>query len=416
MQIISSCRVCQNKSLVRFFDLGKQPPANWLLKNPNEKEEFYPLSLSFCQNCSLVQLNETVDPKKLFSKYVWVTGTAKATREYAEVFCKELITRTPSATGGYVLDVGSNDGTFLQPFLREGFKVLGVDPAENIVKTANDKGIETLCRFFSAQTAQEIVEKYGKAKMVFARNVLPHVANTRDFTDGLSICLADDGILAVEVHYGGKILEELHYDSIYHEHLCYFTLKTLEHLLKDFGLYVFDIMESPISGGSIVVYASKNKEKEKSEKVKAYYALEESKGLNSLQSWQEFAKRSYLHRDKFKTLLKELSDKGELIVGYGASARSSTLLNFCQIDSSIIKYIADQNPLKQGLFTAGSHIPIENPEKIFASDNTNRKLPTVVVILAWNFAKEIMDVLRDKYGYKGKVVMPLPGEPRIEKI
>jgi hypothetical protein len=409
MQTISFCRVCQGKNLISFFDLGEHPPANLLLKSPDEKEDFYPLSLSYCKNCSLVQLNETVEPEKLFSKYVWVTGTAKTTREYSEHFYKELIARSNLSKEGYVLDVGSNDGTFLLPFMRAGFRVLGVDPAENIVEMANKNGIPTLCRFFGAEVAREIVKEYGKASIVFARNVLPHVANTRDFTNGLEICLADDGILAIEVHYGGAILDGLQYDSIYHEHLCYFTLKTLEYLLAGFGLYIFDIGESPISGGSIVVYASKDK-RIQTQSVEKYHKEEESHDINEFKTWKDFASKSYAHREKLKDILQKLSSDGKIIIGYGASARSSTLLNFCGIDGRIIKSIADQNPLKQRFFTAGTHILIESPEAALARN------PDIVVILAWNFAEEIMDVLKNKFGYTGKVVVPLPGEPRVVNV
>lgn len=416
MKTITSCRVCQSqvrpgrsKNIVPFFDLGKHPPANQLLKSPDEKEDFYPLSLSYCQDCSLVQLNETVDPKKLFSEYVWVTGTAKTTKEYSEVFYKELVGRTHNSREGYVLEVGSNDGTFLIPFLRERYKVLGVDPAKNIAQLANKNGIPTLCRFFGTESAKEIVREYGPSNIVFARNVLPHVANTRDFAEGFALCLAEEGVGAVEVHYAGTIVEELHYDSIYHEHLCYFTLKTLERLLNDFGLYVFDIRESPISGGSLVAYVRKRKRKELPS-VEKYRSKEKALKVNELQRWKEFAEKSYAHREKFKAILKKFSENGEIIAGYGASARSSTLLNFCGIDGRIIKSIADGNPLKQGLFTAGGHIPIESPEDMM------RRNPSTIVILAWNFTEEIMEMLREKFSWHGKVVIPLPGEPRVIDI
>ncbi|MDO8742954.1 MAG: methyltransferase domain-containing protein, partial [Candidatus Azambacteria bacterium] len=262
MEIIDSCRVCNSVNIVPFFDLGKQPAANSLLKSPIQKENFYPLSLSWCQDCNLVQLNETINPEELFSEYVWVTATSKTAQEFSEVFCQELINRTNNPKDGYVLEVASNDGTFLVPFIKKGYKVLGIDPAKNIVDMAMAEGVQTKCVFFNREAAEKILEENGPAKIIFARNVLPHVANTRDFVEGLQMCLDMEGTLAIEVHYAKKILDELHYDSIYHEHLCYFTLRTIERLLNDFGLFIFDITLSPISGGSIIVYAKREKIKE----------------------------------------------------------------------------------------------------------------------------------------------------------
>lgn len=406
---INSCRVCNSKNIKPFFDLGKQPPANSLLKNLQDDEKFYSLSLSYCSDCGLVQLNETLDPKDLFSQYVWVTNTSKTAREFSEIFYKELASRTENPKDKYVLEIASNDGTFLLPFKRDGFKVLGVDPAQNIAEMAEAAGIPTKCLFFGIDTAKDILKDEGSAQMIFARNVLPHVANTRDFVEGLALLLAENGTLAIEAHYAKIILDELHYDSIYHEHLCYFTFKTLEKLLNEFGLHVFDIKESPISGGSMVVYAKKTKTTE-FPAVGFYRERENSEKINEFSRWQEFAEKSVAHRQQLLQILREAKEGGEKIMGYGASARSSTLLNFCGIDSDLLPVIADQNPLKQGLYTAGTHIKIETPENAIAQN------PQTVFILAWNFAKEIINTLKQKYNFKGKVIVPLPNDPRVEEI
>jgi hypothetical protein len=411
METVTFCRVCKNKKIVPFFDLGKQPLANSLLKRLDEQEMFYPLSLSWCPGCSLVQLNQTVEPKELFSKYVWVTGTSKIAREFSKIFYKELISRYQKTEKkkGRVLEIASNDGTFLLPFIKNGFKVLGVDPAQNIVNIAKTNGVPSKCCFFSSKSAKEIVEEYGQAQIIFARNVLPHVANTRDFVKGLQICLHKNGILAIEVHYAKKILEKLHYDSIYHEHLCYFTFKSLERLLNDFKLHVFDIVESPISGGSLIVYTKKHKVTE-APIVQCYRNSEKENKINAFDTWQNFAQKANSHCKKLLNILNNVSKDNRMIVGYGASARSSTLLNFCGIDSGLISVIADQNSLKQKLFTAGTHIPIDSPGAVMA------KNPKCILILAWNFAKEIIDNLKDKFNYQGKVIIPLPNEPVLKEI
>lgn len=409
MKKISECRICKGKNIKKFFDLGSQPFANSLLKTPNEKENFYPLSLSWCPKCNLIQLNHTADPKELFSNYVWVTTTSETAKKHAVNFYKEILLRTENLHKGYTLEVASNDGTFLIPFIENGYKVLGVDPAKNIVGMAIKEGVPTICGFFGEELSGKIIREYGYAKVVFARNVLPHVANLHDFVKGLRLCLGDEGLLVLEVHYAEKICEELHYDSIYHEHLCYFTLKSIEQLLNQYGLFVFDIEKSPISGGSLVLFIKKNKTKEKPT-VQSYREIEKEIKLNELSSWEDFAKRTYSHREKLLKILNDFKKEGKTIVGYGASARSSTLLNFCKIDTRFISMIADQNSLKHKKYTAGTHIPIDSPEKVI------KKNPHCVFILAWNFTDEIIDILRGRFNYTGKCIIPLPNNPKILRI
>lgn len=406
---LQKCRICNQANLCHFFDLGEQPLANSLVKELSRKEDCYPLSLSWCRECNLVQLNETIHPRKLFSYYVWVTGTSKKANEYAEVFCNELLKRTQHTNEGYVLEVGSNDGVFLKPFIKRGHTVLGIDPAKNIARKANKIGIPTKQWFFKTRWAKQLVKERKHASIIFARNVLPHVANTRDFVEGLALCLADDGTLAIEAHYAKVILEELHYDSIYHEHLCYFSTKTMIYLLEMFNLFVFDIAKSPISGGSLIYYATKKKKKMTTAAVTLINAEEKEK-TNYFSSWNKFAQKSSRHRVKFVKMLEKAKNQRKTIVGWGASARSSTLLNFCDIGPETIQLIADKNPLKQGKYTAGIHIPIDSPDKVLATK------PDYVVILAWNFAQEIIQELQRKYKFKGYCIIPLPNNPRIVKL
>ncbi len=404
---ITCCRVCGNSDIKEFLDLGMQPPANSLIKDLEKKEDFFPLSLSWCPRCNLIQLNHTIEPKKLFSNYVWVTGTSETAKKYSQQFYEKATSRLKNIDG-YILEIASNDGTFLKPFVNNGFKVLGVDPAKNIVQMAVKDNVPTICRFFGVETANEITEKEGKAKIVFARNVVPHVANLHDFIKGLEICLDDDGLLILEIHYAKIILNELHYDSIYHEHLCYFTIKSIEQLLNNYNLFIKDIEKSPISGGSMVLYISKNKNNEKPI-VQEYRDFEKSERINEFASWQEFAKKTKVHKKKLLEILTDAKNKGKQIVGYGASARSSTMLNYCNIGSELIKVIADRNPLKQGLHTAGTHILIQDPT------NVMKTKPDLVFILAWNFKKEIINYLKQEFNYDGMFLIPLPNNPQIKK-
>jgi SAM-dependent methyltransferase len=409
MERITSCRLCRSKDIKEIIDLGKQPLANSLVKTPDEKEGFYPLSLSWCPECNLIQLNHTAEPGELFTNYVWVTSTSKTAQEHAQNLYRDILSSTQNLKGSYVLEAASNDGTFLKPFAENGYKVLGVDPAKNIAEMAVADGIPTRAQFFGVNVAEEIVREKGRAKVVMARNVLPHVANPDDFVKGLSLCLDKDGLLVIEFHYTKVIYEGLHYDSIYHEHLCYYTLKSVERLLNQFGLYVGDIKESPISGGSLILYAGKKRGKE-TPVVQNYRAAEKKTGVNELKSWENFAERVYNHRKQLIDILTGIVRKSGPVIGYGASARSSTLLNFCAIDTKYISIIADQNPLKHDHYTAGTHIPITSPDKVF------KGRPECVFILAWNFADEIIGILKDKYKFKGRCILPLPNNPRIINI
>ncbi len=400
------CKACDSKDMQMFFDLGNQPFANALLKDPGLNEKKYPLALYYCNNCGLVQLSYTADPKELFSNYVWVTYTSEVARNYADVFSTNALNRVTGDIN-YVLEIASNDGTFLKAFKAKGLKVLGVDPAQNIAEMAESQGIETLVRFFSDEVAGEITEKYGTPSIIIARNVMPHVSDIHEFVKGLSGCCKDDSLLILEIHYSGKILDELHYDSIYHEHMFYFTIRTTTYLLNKYGLYPFDLEYSPISGGSLVLYV-KNKQLQKSEKLIKAEQIEVARNYNEYAGWSEFALKSFEHKNILNDLIDKEISSGNKILGYGASARSSTMLNFCNITSREIYLIADQNPIKQGLYTPGTHIRIVSP------DEAMKTSPDTVIILAWNFKDEIIDILRNRYSFKGNIIVPLP-EPILIK-
>ncbi len=255
--------------------------------------------------------------------------------------------------------------------------------------------------FFGTDTTQRIVRMHGLADAIIARNVLYHLADLHGVMMGIRHLLREDGVLAAEFHYGGAMLDGLHYDAIYHEHVCYYTQKSFEVLLNRYGLYGFDVGRSPINSGGLVVYASP-KQRKKTVRYKKLEEHEKKRSVNRFENWEKFAHFSEHHRGAFRSAIERFKREGKRIVGYGASARSSTLLNFCGITSKDITAIADGNPLKQGRFTAGNHIPILHPDMIFA------KKPHIIVLLAWNFADEIMNIVRKKYRFKGAFIIPLP--------
>ena len=240
------------------MSLGEQPPANSLRENVTEILKSVPLTICRCQKCTTIQLTETINPEFMFSNYVWVTGTSKGgARDYSKVFADRIISKLKKAEHLFAVEIASNDGTFLHRFKELGHRVLGVDPAKNLAEIAQKNGIPTRADFFSHDVAKKVVAEDGLADLVFARNVVPHVPDPNDVVAGMATCLHDHGVGAIEFHWMGKILEELHYDSIYHEHYFYHSLHSINELLVRHGLFLFDVAESPISGGSLVAFFSK---------------------------------------------------------------------------------------------------------------------------------------------------------------
>ena len=345
---ISKCRISESSTLTNILHLGDQPLANSLKKIQSGNEAKYPLSISFCEKSSLLQLNETIDKEILFNHYVWVTGTSAIARNYADIFTKRVIEIADLDNEDLVVEIASNDGTFLKPFLNKGYSnVIGVDPAKNVADIANQQGIRTLPDFWNSALAEKIISEYGNARIVIARNVIPHVNELLDVVEGIELMLKKDGVGVIEFHDAGKILKELHYDSIYHEHLCYFSIQSMTYLLNRFALNPFHIEKSPISGGSWVIYFSKAN-LQKSVELQEAVKDENGNKVNHLSSWKDFAQRTKIHHKETLDILESLS--GKKVVGFGSSARSQTYLNYCAINNNQIEVIIDNNPLKQGLF------------------------------------------------------------------
>ncbi len=406
---ITKCRICESVSLVDVLDLGEQPPANHLRKNVDDEVHFIPLKLVFCRDCSTIQISHTVNPGYLFSHYVWVTGTSSTAHEYAKTFRDRVLDRVDTSVDAevpFIVEVASNDGTFLKEFQQSDCRVLGIDPAENIAKIAQDNGVPTRADFFNKTVADEVRTEHGGASVAIARNVIPHVKEVHSIIEGMADLIGEQGLGVIEFHYAKNIVDELHYDSVYHEHLFYFSLQTLGGLLKRHNLSIFDVERSPISGGSLVIYFSQTP-RAKSAALIELEGQEKSLGLNDLETWLEFSQSCQSHAKTFVDMVKEARNSGR-VVGYGASARSSTLLNFCDLDKSDLDFVIDKNELKHGFVTPGSDIPIVPLD----GDKAQFDDVSAVVMLAWNFEKEIEKELRG-LGYTGSIIMPLPNAPRI---
>ena len=395
-KIINQCRACKSKKLRDILDLGKQPLANDFRTKPKNLIKI-PLKIIRCNKCKLIQLSATVNPSKMFSKYFWVTGTSKAVKEYRNKFINHV--KKYHSKKDKILEVASNDGFFLKGLKEQNFKnLLGVDPAKNIAKTATKNGIKTIPSFFNLQTSKALKKQF-KPNLIICRNVIPHVENINDVISGLSNLVTNKGNIFIEFHYAKNLVEKMHYDYIYHEHVFYYSIKSLENILNKYGLKIFDCFSSPISGGSLVIVASKINKSKTSYLVNKIYE-ERKKGINTFKYWKKFASRCIQHRDKVNEILKKTEGK-KIMVGYGASARSSTFLNFCNLSNNKIKFIFDKNKLKEKHFTPGSNILIKYPKKKLFKNIEN------IIILAWNFKLEIIRFLKSQK-YKKNIITFFP--------
>ena len=386
-KVVKKCRLCYSQHLSKILDLGKQPPANRLHNNKVIQKKFN-LKLLMCKKCKTLQLSNSLDPKFLFKKYLWVTGTSEAAQNHANKFYK-LASRYLSKKSN-ILEIASNDGTFLHPFKNKNYNVIGVDPAKNIAEIANSNNINTLPKFFSYNLSKEIKRKYKNFSFIFARNVIPHVKNIHSIVKGISNLSDKNTKVAIEFHYSKYILDELQYDSIYHEHIFYFSIKTISELFSKYSLNPVDVFLSPISGGSLILIFSMSSNIKSKNLIKLEKEEEKMK-LNTLDTWLIFAKDSKNHSIVFRDkVIHEFNKNKKKLFGYGASARSSTLLNFCKLNNKYFQFIIDQNPLKRNLYTPGSNIKIIN-----LNDAKSDLIKRNMVLLAWNFKSEILKLMKN---------------------
>ena len=402
---INKCRICKKNNLDKCLDLGKQPLANSLKKNKSEKEILVPLHLLRCSECYTLQLSHTVNPNKLFSKYVWITGTANETIKYLKKFVLKIQKYIKDKKNDEVLEIASNDGSLLKLLKIKQINASGVEPAKNIAQYANKKKLKTYNMFFNYSNSKKILHKTKKKySVVICRNVIPHVENILDVFKGIDNILKQDGKLIIEFHYVENLLKKMHFDYIYHEHIFYFSIKTISNLAKKFKLYSNDVFKSPISGGSLVLIFSRNKNKSK--KLLLMEKMENKNHINSKNTVLLLNAKIQDYKKMFLKKIKIYNPK--IIAGYGASARSNTFINYLKINENDMNVIFDKNLLKKNLFAPKANIKIISPDK------KQILKYRVIIILAWNFYDEIKKELI-KYKFKGKIIKPLPNF-KIEKI
>jgi len=403
------CRVCDSKNIALFLDLGEQPHGDSfvLKKNLERREPYYPLRANFCHNCTTVQIDYTVSKEVMFEEYLYVSGTTRSLRKHFEESTERLIKKLNLKRGDFVLDLGSNDGTWLECWRGTGIKTLGVDGAKNLAKIANEKGLETLALFFNRRVADDIIRKRGHANLVTAAGVFFHLEELHSVTDGIADLIGDTGVLCVQAIYLGKMLKIGAFDQIYHEHLTYWTLCSLEALLARHGLEVFSVLPLPIHGGSVEYLIAKKGARKIESSVKFMRRAEKRNKLGELATYRSFAKHVWKMKEKLLPILKRFKKNGKTVYALGAPIKGSTLLNSFGIGPDIVTAAAEVNPFKIGKYIPGVRIPIVDERK-----STH---PDAYLVLAWNFLPELLRKMEGYIKNGGAFIVPVPNPEVIDR-
>lgn len=405
---MAACQACRVDSLVEFLDLGDQPICNKFLDNPAEfdDETYYPLKVAYCPTCHLVQLTEVPPLEVVFGEDFNYLSSATATHvEHFETLAESIISTLDITRDDYVVDIGSNDGTFLNFFANSGADILGIEPAQKPAALANEAGIKTINDRFEDSLARVRQVAGSELRLVTAMNVLAHTDDIHSFLDGVETVLSANprAHFISQSHYLPELIENCEYDTIYHEHARYFSLTSMKNLFEMYDLTIYHVERSSYYGGSVIVYAT-HADNQPQVRNSVRKMLGREQKYKSLETYERFARNVEENREKLLDLLDGLITEGNELVGVGAPMKSSTLLNYCGIGVNYLQYITEVNPLKIGTYTPGTHIEVVDERRIFTDE------PDVAVILSWNVSDSIISSLREK-GYTGSFVIPIP-EPK----
>ncbi|KKU52137.1 MAG: hypothetical protein UX74_C0015G0009 [Parcubacteria group bacterium GW2011_GWA2_47_10b] len=401
---ISRCQICNLPKLHLILDLGHQPLADTLPTKEmlDEPEKTYPLRMMWCGNCTCVQLDYCVNGKEVYHPgYPYLSGITKPLADYQRNMSRSLIDAYKLDKKDLVIDIGSGDGALLSGFKREGLRILGIEPT-NIAKIANANGIRTIQKFFDIKTSNELKKKFGKAALITSTNVFAHMQTLGEVIMGIYNLLEDDGVFISETHYLLDIIRDSQFDTMYHEHLRTYSVRSLVQLFKQYDFTVTNAERGSRYGGNLRAHITKGRGRKVNPNVAKLLKLEKEAGLARLKTYEEFAVRVKKARLEFMDFLIKAKKSGKYVVGKSSPARSSTLLNYYGVDKELLAYLAEQpTSLKKGRYLPGKHIPIIDEKELF------RKQPDFVVLTAWHYAQEIMKRLKTE-GLKSDFVIPLP--------
>ena len=378
------CRICSNQIDI-FMSFGKMPIANAFLKEADFQDEyFFDLATAFCEKCLTVQLETQPDPKLMFHEnYAFFSKTSKHMQLHFEKFAEWVNTNYLKNKDSFVVELGSNDGILLENFSKKGIEHLGVEPSANVAKVAKENGVNTEVAFFDSEVASNIVEKYRNADAILAANVMCHIPDLNEIGKASKILLKEDGVLIFEDPYLGDMVNKVSYDQIYDEHVFIFSALSVQNIFAASGFELIDLLPQETHGGSMRYVLCQRGVRKISESVINIIANEKKIGLNSKTTFDEFKINCELSKERIQAMLKELKKEGKKVVGYGATSKSTTILNYCKIGPDLIEFISDTTPIKQNKFTPGMHIPVKTYEEFI------RYKPEIAVLFAWNHKKEI---------------------------
>lgn len=402
------CRICGGKDFMLVLDLGEMPVSNAFVSPARltEKEDIFPLTVHLCKLCKSLQLRYAVSSELIFKNYHYATGASRPLVEHFNTLADEIVETFVESPRDLVIEIGSNDGSLLSR-IKNKCRILGIDPADNIVQIAEQNGVPTRVGFFSSQLAERVRADVGFAQVIVANNVMAHIENIRDVFVGVRNLLTDDGTFIFEVHWVGNLLTDGGFDQIYHEHFYYHSLSSLKILLDSLDMEIRDVKLVPIHGESMRVYAGKTRRSLSDSsmaatRVEDFLQREKEMGLTEENTYKSFSEKVERNKTELLALLAELVASGKKIAGYGAPAKGNTLLNYFNIGTDTLSYITDTTPSKQGYYTPGSRIPIVAPDAIYS------RMPDYILLLSWNYAESILEkekALREK---GVKFIIPVP--------